>query len=76
MNDKQASKTSGIEISDLDLINESVANAIERRNSSLDSKEFLSELSDAEAKSAMGGIGIGDLVVLGMLPPDEIFEIQ
>ena len=45
---------SQIEISDL--INESVANAVERRQSGSDSKEFMTELSDDEAKRTLGGI--------------------
>lgn len=53
MSEDRVSKSNQIEIKDL--ISESIANAVERRKSSLDSKEFLSELSDDEAKGTMGG---------------------
>lgn len=62
---------SQIEISDL--INESVANAVERRKSDLDSKEFMTELSDDEAKRTLGGISrlpIEPPVITGLIIRD------
>ena len=79
MNNDRVSKPNGIEIGDLDLIEESVANAVERRKSALESKGFISELSDNEAKLTKGGINgtdiidICDLTTMGMIsdPPYE-----
>ena len=54
MNDNRISKFNQIEIEDL--IIDSVTNAVERRKLGLNSKEFLSELSDDEAKLTKGGV--------------------
>lgn len=54
-------KTESNQIEIKDLIDSSIANAVERRNSGSDSKEFLSELSDNEAKLTKGGINIIDV---------------
>lgn len=67
MNNERASKTSKIEISDSDLINESVANAIERRNSNFDSKKSLSKLSDDKAESTTEEMAI-EYMTLGYDP--------
>ena len=61
MNNDRVSKPHGIEIGNLDLIEESVANAVERRNSNSQSKEFLTEISDEEAKLTKGGINATDI---------------
>ena len=53
MSDVQNVKSGHIEINDL--INESVANAVERRNLALAATGFLSELSDTEINNIIGG---------------------
>ena len=81
MNNEQVSKPNKIEISNLDMIKESVANAVERRNSGLESKDFLIELSDEEARNTSGGMQAAIFPtpeIFGFHEPPKkvIFEIQ
>ena len=71
MNNDRVSKPNGIEIGNLDMIKESVANAVERRKSGLDSKGFLKELSDEEAKNTSGGMFPFPIVLGFHEPPEE-----
>ena len=62
MSDSQNVKSGRIEINDL--INESVTNTVERRNSALATTGSLSELSDTEINKIIGGSVTVDFVVL------------
>ena len=68
MNEEKALNLSQIEIQDL--IGDSVANAVERRNSGLESKDFLIELSDEEARNTSGGMQAA------IFPTPEIFGFR
>lgn len=59
MNQNQKHKSPTIEINDL--INESIANAIERRNQSINSEDTLLTLSDKQASKI---VGLGGRLVL------------
>lgn len=61
MQAKETKYNSQIEINDL--IDDAVKNAVTRRNEVLDSEEALLSMSDEEAKSVTGGVGI----ILGIL---------
>ncbi|MBN3949505.1 MAG: hypothetical protein V7K14_14135 [Nostoc sp.] len=56
MEAKERKYNSQIEINDL--IDDAVKNAVTRRNEVLDSEEALLSMSDEEAKSVAGGVGI------------------